>query len=188
MGANGQAVFTLATASIGPGVHVISASYAGDATFLASNSNQITEQIDELMISRVGNNNTTILPGTTVVYTLQVTPQVATKFLYTVSFSAGGLPAGASASFSPPTLAAGSTTAKITMTVTTATTSLNAPPASPFERLPLALGLLLPLFGSKAMRFQWLCLWRSAWPRPQGSAGARVRAFSRRKRRHTRSR
>jgi len=152
MGANGQAVFTLATASIGPGVHVISASYAGDATFLPSNSNQITEQIDELMISRVGNNNTTILPGTTVVYTLQVTPQVATKFLYSVSFTASGLPAGASASFSPPTLAAGSTTAKITMTVTTATTSLNAPPASPFERLPLALGLLLPLFGSKAMR------------------------------------
>jgi FG-GAP-like repeat/Bacterial Ig-like domain (group 3) len=152
MGANGQAVFALATATIGPGVHVISASYAGDATFLPSNSNQITEQIDELMIVRVGNNNTTILPGTTVVYTLQVTPQVATKFLYSVSFSAGGLPAGASASFSPPTLAAGSTTAKITMTVTTATTSLNAPPASPFERLPLALGLLLPLFGSKAMR------------------------------------
>jgi Bacterial Ig-like domain (group 3)/FG-GAP-like repeat len=152
MGANGQAVFILATSSIGPGVHVISASYSGDATFLPSNSNQITEQIDELMISGVGNKNTTILPGTTVVYTLQVTPQVATKFLYTVSFSASGLPAGASASFSPPTLAAGSATAKITMTVTTSTTSFSAPPPSPFERLPLALGLLLPLFGSKAMR------------------------------------
>jgi hypothetical protein len=152
MGANGQAVFVLATSSIGPGVHVISASYGGDATFLPSNSNQITEQIDELMISRVGNNNTTILPGTTVVYTLQVTPQVATKFLYNVSFSASGLPAGANASFSPPALAAGSATAKITMTVTTATTAFNVPPSTPFERLPLALGLLLPLFGSKAMR------------------------------------
>jgi hypothetical protein len=151
MGTNGQAIFTLATASIGPGVHTISASYAGNATFLPSNSNQITEQIDELMISRVGSNNTTILPGTTVVYTLQVTPQVATKFLYAVSFSASGLPAGANASFSPPTLAAGSAIAKITMTVTTGTTSSNAPP-SPFGRLPLALGLLFPLFGSKAMR------------------------------------
>ena len=150
MGANGQAVFT--TTSIGPGVHVISASYGGDATFLPSSSNQITEQIDDLGISRVGNNNTTILPGTTVIYTLQVTPYVSTKFLYTVNFSASGLPAGASASFSPPTLAAGSTIAKITMTLTTATTSFNAPPPSPFERLPLALGLLLPLFGSKALR------------------------------------
>ena len=43
---------------------------------------------------RVGNNNTTILPGTTVVYTIQVQPQVATTFLYNVSFSASGLPAG----------------------------------------------------------------------------------------------
>jgi hypothetical protein len=152
MGANGQAILTMNSSAIGPGVHVISASYGGDATFLPSSSNQITEQIDELMISRVGNNNTTILPGTTVVYTLQVTPQVATKFLYAVSFSASGLPAGANASFSPPTLAAGSATAKITMTVTTATTSFNTPPSSPFERLPLALGLLLPLFGSRAMR------------------------------------
>jgi hypothetical protein len=150
MGANGQAVFI--TTAIGPGTHVISASYGGDATFLPSNSNQITEQIDDLLINRVGNNNTTILPGTTVLYTLQLAPAVATKFLYTVSFSASGLPAGASASFSPPNLAAGSTTAKITMTVTTATTSLNASPPSPFGRLPLALGFLLPLFGSKAMR------------------------------------
>ncbi len=149
MGANGQAVFT--TTAIGPGTHVISASYAGDTTFRPSNSNQITEQIDDLLINRLGNNNTTILPGTTVSYSLQLTPAVATKFLYTVGFSASGLPAGASASFSPPTLAAGSTTAKITMTVTTATTSFNTPP-SPFERLPLALGLLLPLFGSKRMR------------------------------------
>jgi hypothetical protein len=150
MGANGQAVFT--TTGIGPGVHAISASYAGDATFLPSNSNQVTEQIDDLLINRVGNINTTIVPGTTVTYTLQVAPAVATKFLYAVSFSASGLPPGASASYSPPTLAAGSTTAKITMTVTTATTSLNASPPSPFGRLPLALGLLLPLFGSKAMR------------------------------------
>jgi Bacterial Ig-like domain (group 3)/FG-GAP-like repeat len=150
MGANGQAVFT--TATIGPGVHVISASYTGDATFLPSNSNQVTEQIDDLLINRVGNNNTTILPGTTVLYTLQLAPAVATKFLYNVSFSASGLPAGASASFSPPTLAAGTTAAKITMTVTTANTSFNAPPSSPFGRLPLALGLLLPLFGSRAMR------------------------------------
>ena len=150
MGANGQAVFT--TTTIGPGVHVISASYAGDATFLPSGSNQITEQIDDLLINRVGNNNTTILPGTTVSYSLQLTPAVATKFLYTVNFSATGLPAGASASFSPPTLAAGSTTAKITMTVTTTTTSFNAPPPAPFGRLPLTLGFLLPLFGSRAMR------------------------------------
>jgi Bacterial Ig-like domain (group 3)/FG-GAP-like repeat/FG-GAP repeat len=151
MGANFQAIFTLDTSSIGPGVHVISASYSGDRTFLPSNSNQISEQVDDLGISRVGNNNTNILPGTTVIYTLQLTPYVATKFLYTVNFSTSGLPAGAAATFSPVTLAAGGSAAKVTMTVTTAASASNAPP-SPFGRLPLALGLLLPLFGNKAVR------------------------------------
>jgi hypothetical protein len=150
MGANGQAVFT--TTSIGPGTHVITASYAGDASFLASNANNVSEQIDELWIMRVGNNNTTILPGTTVVYTLQVTPQVATTFLYNVSFSASGLPAGAVATFSPVTLSAGGKQAKITMTVATAKSADNQAPPSPFDRFPLALGLLLPLFGAKAVR------------------------------------
>jgi Bacterial Ig-like domain (group 3)/FG-GAP-like repeat len=150
MGANGQAVFT--TSSIGPGVHNITASYSGDATFLASSSSQITVTIDELLINRVGNNDTTILPGTTVAYTIQVTPQVASTFLYTVSFSATGLPAGASATFSPATLQAGGKMTNITMTVVTAATALNAQPPSPFERLPIALGLLLPLLGAKAIR------------------------------------
>jgi hypothetical protein len=149
MGANGQAVFT--TSSIGPGIHIITASYGGDPNYLPSNSNNVTVTIDDLLINRVGNNNTTILPGTTVVYTLQVAPAVASTFLYTVNFSASGLPAGATATFSPATLAAGSKTAKITMTVMTSATALNAPP-SPFERLPLALGLLLPLFGARRVR------------------------------------
>ncbi len=150
MGANGQAVLTIS--SIGPGVHSITASYGGSAGFLPSASNAVTVTIDELRILRVGNNNTTILPGTTVVYTLQVEPQVATTFLYNVSFTASGLPAGASATFSPATLPAGGKTTNITMTVKTATTAMNAPPPSPFERLPLALGLLLPLFGTRAVR------------------------------------
>jgi hypothetical protein len=150
MGANGQAVLTIST--IGPGVHSISASYGGDPGFLSSASNAVTVTIDELRITRVGNNNTTILPGTTVVYTLQVEPQVVTAFLYNVSFTASGLPAGASAIFSPAALPAGGKTTNITMTVKTATTAMNVPPPSPFERLPLALGLLLPLFGTRAVR------------------------------------
>jgi hypothetical protein len=150
MGANGQAVLTLT--NIGPGVHSITASYGGDPGFLPSDSNAVSVKIDELRILRVGDNNTTILPGTTVVYTLQVQPQVATAFLYNVSFSASGLPAGATATFSPATLPAGGQMTNITMTVKTAATALNEPPPSPFERVPLALGLLLPLLGAKAVR------------------------------------
>jgi hypothetical protein len=147
--ANGQAVLTIS--SMGPGIHSISASYGGDTIFPPSTSNAVSVKIDELRLLRVGNNNTTILPGTTVVYTIQVQPQVATTFLYNVSFAASGLPAGATATFSPATLPAGGQQTNITMTVMTAGTAMNTPP-SPFERLPLALGFLLPLFGVKAVR------------------------------------
>jgi hypothetical protein len=150
MGANGQAVFT--TTAIGPGHHIIIASYSGDPDYLASTANTVPVQIDELRILRVGNNNTNILPGTTVVYTIQVEPQVATTFLYNVNFAASGLPAGAIASFDPAPLAAGGKIQNIKMTVTTANTALSTPPASPFNRVPLALGLLLPLFGIRSVR------------------------------------
>jgi hypothetical protein len=150
MGANGQAVFT--TTAIGPGHHIIIASYSGDPDYLASTANTVPVQIDELRILRVGNNNTNILPGTTVVYTIQVEPQVATTFLYDVNFAASGLPAGAIATFDPAPLPAGGKIQNIKMTVTTANTALSTPPASPFNRVPLALGLLLPLFGIRSVR------------------------------------
>ena len=150
IGANGQTVLTVTT--LGPGVHSITASYSGDPIFPASSSNAVSVTIDELRILRVGNNNTTIVPGATVVYTLQVQPQVATTFLYSVSFTASGLPAGATATFSPATLPAGGSMTNITMTVVTAGTAFNVPPPSPFGRLPLALGLLLPLFSARRVR------------------------------------
>jgi hypothetical protein len=150
MGANGQAVFT--TTAIGPGHHIIIASYSGDPDYLASTANTVPVQIDELRILRVGNNNTNILPGTTVVYTIQVEPQVATTFLYNVNFAASGLPAGANATFDPAPVPAGGKIQNIKMTVTTANTALNTPPASPFNRVPLALGLLLPLLGVRTVR------------------------------------
>jgi hypothetical protein len=150
MGANGQAVFT--TTAIGPGHHIIIANYSGDPDYLASTANTVPVQIDELRILRVGNNNTNILPGTTVAYTIQVEPQVATTFLYNVSFAASGLPAGATATFDPAPLAAGGKITNIKMTVTTASTALSTAPASPFHPAPLALGLLLPLFGVRSVR------------------------------------
>ena len=91
----------------------------------------VSVKIDELRILRVGNNNTTILPGTTVVYTLQVQPQVATTFLYNVSFTASGLPAGATRDLLSRDPGGRRQTTNITMTVKTATTALNAPPPSP---------------------------------------------------------
>jgi hypothetical protein len=69
-----------------------------------------------------------------------------------VNFGASGLPAGANATFDPAPVPAGGKIQNIKMTVTTANTALNTPPASPFNRVPLALGLLLPLLGVRTVR------------------------------------
>lgn len=152
--ATGQAAFT--TSSLGPGVHVITATFSGDVIFQPITSNQLSITISELRVTRLGTNNTTILPGTTVAYTLQIEPQVANAFLYNVNLSASGLPAGATATFSPALLPAGEKLANVTMTVETSKTALNemppSSPPSPYDRLPLALGLLLPLFVTPATR------------------------------------
>jgi Bacterial Ig-like domain (group 3)/FG-GAP-like repeat len=145
----GTASFT--TSALGDGNFHMYAKYSGDVVYAAAQSAMLPLTISDLQVTRVGKNNTTIIPGTTVVYTLQVAPVVASSFLYDVAFTATGLPAGAAATFSPATLAAGASSSTVTMTVTTAATALNEPPA-PFRRLPLALGLLLPLFGARAFR------------------------------------
>jgi hypothetical protein len=148
--AAGQAVYT--TTSLGDGMETITASYSGDPDYSSSTAGPITVTISDLQIARKGDNNTTVVPGTTVMYTLQVTPQVINTFLYNVTFTTTGLPAGAAASFSPVTLASGGSAAVVTMTVTTAKNALNEPPPGPFERLPLALGVLLPLWGALRLR------------------------------------
>jgi N-acetylneuraminic acid mutarotase len=61
-----------------------------------------------------------VVPGSAAVYTLTVTPQNG-AFAGTVSLSANGLPAGATASFSPTTLTPGSSAATSTLTVQTTT-------------------------------------------------------------------
>ena len=144
--AAGTAVYT--TSSLGDGMQSITASYSGDPSYLASTTAAILVTISDLQIARKGTSNTTILPGTTVMYTMQVTPQVISTFLYDVTFTATGLPSGANATFSPVTLAAGSSAAVVTMTVTTDKNALSEAPPGPFERLPLALGILLPLCGA----------------------------------------
>ena len=148
--AAGQASYT--TTSLGDGMQSVTASYSGDPGYLSSTAAAVVVTISDLQVARKGSNDTTILPGTTVVYTMQVTPQVISTFLYGVSFTTTGLPAGASATFSPVTLAAGGSATSVTMTVTTAANAMNEPPPSPYQRLPLALAFLLPLVGAAKAR------------------------------------
>jgi hypothetical protein len=151
--AAGQAV--IATSSLTAGGHTITGSYAGNGSFLPSTSSTaLSITISDLQITHSGGNTRTILPGTAVSYTFQVSPVLASTFLYDVGLTAAGLPPGATHSFSPSTLTAGGETATVTLTVQTASlvASNTSLLPSPYKNLLVALGLLFPLLGTKPLR------------------------------------
>jgi hypothetical protein len=137
LNAAGQAIYT--SSSLADGKHSITATYGGDPSYLATSSSAVSVQIDDLAVTRLDKISPIVVPGTAVTYQLQAAPQVASTFLYNASFTATGLPVGATATFSPATISAGASTTKFTVTINT-----TAPTAS--SQL-LALVLLVPLLG-----------------------------------------
>jgi len=75
-----------------------------------------------------------------------------------VTFSASGLPVGATATFSPAAIAANGGAQTVMLTIQTQGPATAAKKGSPFERgAPLMFGfLLLPLLGVRRMRKTWL--------------------------------
>ncbi len=151
---SGQAIFT--TTSLSDGTHTITANYSGSANYLpSSTAGGIAVTISDFQLKLASGGVYPVVPGAKIVYNIQVSPLVASTFLYSVSLTAGGLPPGASYPFAPMPLAAGSGQATVVLTIQTAKTIARAPgePAGPFRRgSSLALGLLLPLFGLAPMR------------------------------------
>ena len=119
---NGIATLTVTTLAVG--THSISAAYGGDTNFnSATNATPISEVVDDfsLAISVSGGSGSitsvTALPGGTAVYSFSVSPVNASTFPATVTLSATGLPKGATYVFSPATLASGSGTQTVTLTI-----------------------------------------------------------------------
>jgi len=103
----------------------------------------------------------TVVPGSAASYSFTVTPGSG-SFSNVVNFSVSGLPAAATATFSPSSISAGSGTTPVTLKIQTASTSARNDSQELFRKsAPLALALLLPLFSAKRMRKQarcWLAL------------------------------
>jgi hypothetical protein len=94
-----------------------------------------------------------VAPGTAATFTIALAPGGSTTYPDPVTYSAG-LPPGATATFSPATIPAGSGATSVTLTIQTSSqTARNEKlfPGGPFA--PVALGfLLLPLAGLKSVR------------------------------------
>jgi hypothetical protein len=98
--------------------------------------------------------NQTVAPGTVATYTFQLSPNFG-SYASTVMFSVSGLPAGATATFTPSSVAANGGTQAVVMAVQTPQPLAHErAPVMPFGRkaLPLFALLLLPLFGNRKRR------------------------------------
>jgi hypothetical protein len=141
--------------TLADGQHNLTATYSGDSTFQpgASSGAGISITISDLDLALGGDNNQTVLPGAAVTYNFPLSPLVTPTFLYEVTLTANGLPPGATYTFSPASIPAGSGPLGVAFTVQTAKpVALGRPGERGRTWYALALGMLLPLAAAKRFR------------------------------------
>ncbi len=103
-------------ANLSVGTHSITAAYSGDQNFTASTASPVAETIGDCTLKVTGSSSQTVSAGGTATYTFAVTPTTPT-ILAPVALAVTGLPASATFVFSPATVATGSGTTAVTLTV-----------------------------------------------------------------------
>jgi hypothetical protein len=118
-------VATLTTTSLAAETYSLSAQYSGNANFLSSisaavsvtvNTQATTNDQSYSLNTTGGAPSQTVEPGKSALYTFSVSPAPGTT-LPAITFTASGLPAGSTATFSPQTIAAGSGTTNVTLSI-----------------------------------------------------------------------
>jgi sugar lactone lactonase YvrE len=125
------------------GNHSITAAYLGDTDFAPSLSQAVSTTVGampDFTIAAAGGASQTVSAGGAASYTLTIAAQPA-PFTGVVYLSVKGLPAGSSATFSPPQTVPGTGSANVSLNVQTAAAVAD----SAQRRMLLLAGLLLPL-------------------------------------------
>jgi hypothetical protein len=146
-----------ATTTLAPGIaHTVTATYSGDTNFtgsssIASSSTNITVAPLDFTLTLPGPATYTVVPGGSITYTIMVAPDYG-SYAGPVTFVVNGLPAGATAAFSPSSIPANGGPQTVTVTITTApaTAGLRTAPTVGGRRggsFALALLLLIGLGG-----------------------------------------
>jgi len=136
---------TLSVATLALGAHTMTATYSGDANFLGGTSNTVTETVLDLGLTLASGSTAsqTVSAGGMATYTLAISPTGGTTFPSALTFTASGLPTGATATFSPSTIPAGSGTINVTLTIQTVKTTAMLAPVGGLAVAALAM-LVLP--------------------------------------------
>jgi hypothetical protein len=152
----GAAVYS--TAALAPGLtHNLGATYGGDINFTPSsapaNTTVSVAPLDFTM-TIAGPNSATLIPGSVITYQVTVTPDYG-SYAGVVNFTVSGLPPGATATFSPSSIAANGGAQTVTVTIETAPlTAMRHMPSAPSagsRMAPVALAFLL-LIGAGGLR------------------------------------
>lgn len=148
---NGSAQALYSTGALPDGQSSIAAVYSGSSSFLSSTAATLTQSILDFAFTTGSTQSATVFPGQSATFSFAIAPQGS--FGNTITFSASGLPPGATATFDPASLTPATTASTVTMTIQTAKTSAAAHPAGPLPaKSPLLLGILLPLLGIRRAR------------------------------------
>jgi hypothetical protein len=136
------------------GTHTITAVYSGDAVTGPANSPAFSQIVADFTLTVASNGSSTgsTIAGGTASYSLVVTPVITTTLPSAVNLTVTGLPPGATGLLNPVTIAAGSGTTPVTLSVTAAQilAAIHNPPPpahrSPVRYAPIAVALMaLPL-------------------------------------------
>jgi hypothetical protein len=146
---------TLSVSFLTAGSHSITAKYNGDTNFNTITSTAMTETVQDFSLAIGGGGSgsgsgtvlsTSVLPGGVATYQIQLSPTNGTTFPSGITLTLSGLPAGATYTITPSSIAAGS--AAQTVTVSVQTPGPVAGLRVPGTRSPIfALAMLLPMFG-----------------------------------------
>jgi hypothetical protein len=152
---NASGVATLSTASLAAGSYSLTAQYTGNASFLLSTSAAVPVTVNALSTTIApsfnlnvgGSASQAVQSGGTAVYTLDVSPAAGTT-LPAINFVVSGLPAGATATFSPQAIPAGNGATNVTMSIQTSVQSAMLKQNRELGGgVVIALGILLLPFG-----------------------------------------
>ncbi|WP_311719290.1 Ig-like domain repeat protein [Tunturibacter empetritectus] len=153
----GAATYTYTGLAAG-GAHNLTAVYSGDPNFTTSTSTAVVETVGatpDFTLTSTGAVTQSVIAGKSATYTFALQSQGGT-FTSPITLTASGLPAGATAVFTPATIAPGAGSATASLTIQTATqNAANTPPFSPVRAplLPLSAAVfLLPLLRNKHLR------------------------------------
>jgi hypothetical protein len=148
---------TLSTSSLTDGtVNSLNAVYSGDNNFTASQSStSVTVGSLDFTLTVSGSASATVFPGSAATYQVIANPLYG-SYPGPVSFTASGLPTGATATFSPSTIATNGGMQTVTLTVSTPAVAKEVSPSIGRRLVPLTtLALLLfPLLGVGRLRRQ----------------------------------